>query len=126
MSDKSTQAVAVEHYESKLKLKTYVIGYLLSIVLTLTAYLMVTNHGAGRRVLIGLLVVLALIQFFVQIYYFLHLGTETRPRWKLAVFLFMTGVVLILVFGSLWIMDNLNVRMTIPQQVQYMNNQDGL
>lgn len=120
------QPVAIKHFEEKLKLKTYVIGFSLSVILTLTAYLLVTNHGTSQHVLVALLVVLALIQFFVQIYYFLHLGTETRPRWKLAVFMFMTGVVLILVFGSLWIMDNLNARMTIPEQIQYMNNQDGL
>jgi hypothetical protein len=34
-------------------------------------------------------------------------------------------VVCILVFGSLWIMNNLNYRMT-PQQIQsYMDNQTG-
>jgi len=120
------QPVTVNHYESKLKLKSYVIGFGLSLLLTLTAYLLVTNHGASRHVLIGIVVLLALVQFFVQIYYFLHLGAETKPRWKLAVFLSMTGVVLILVFGSLWIMTNLNNRQTIPQQIQYMNNQDGL
>jgi cytochrome o ubiquinol oxidase subunit IV len=58
--------------------------------------------------------------------FFLHLGRETRPRWKLAVFLFMLGVILILVFGSLWIMTNLNYRMMPKQMVQYMNSQAGL
>jgi cytochrome o ubiquinol oxidase operon protein cyoD len=126
MSAKHQEPTSSEYFEPKLKLKTYVLGYLMSMVLTLTAYLMVTNHGASRDFLIGLLVVLALIQFFVQIYYFLHLGAETKPRWKLAVFVFMTGVVLIIVFGSLWIMNNLNTRMTVPQQIQYMNAQDGI
>jgi hypothetical protein len=34
-------------------------------------------------------------------------------------------VVLILVFGSIWIMNNLNYRMTPEQINTYMNNQGG-
>ena len=68
-----------------------------------------------------------LAQFFTQLLFFLHLGRETKPRWKLLVFLFMTMIVAILVFGSLWIMYNLNYHMTLQQMYQYLNNQgDGL
>jgi len=34
--------------------------------------------------------------------------------------------VLILVLGSLWIMRNLDNRMTISQQQQYMNSEGGI
>jgi len=105
--------------------RMYVSGFVASIVLTLTAYLLVVNHALSRRILIGAVVALALTQFLVQVVFFLHLGRETKPRWKLAVFLFMTMVVLILVFGSLWIMTNLNYRMTPAQINTYMNNQAG-
>jgi len=105
--------------------RMYVSGFVASIVLTLTAYLLVVHHALSRRILIAAVVALALTQFLVQVVFFLHLGRETKPRWKLAVFLFMTMVVLILVFGSLWIMTNLNYRMTPEQINTYMNNQSG-
>jgi cytochrome o ubiquinol oxidase operon protein cyoD len=120
------KSMAVSHDETKLKLRSYVIGFSLSIFLTLTAYLLVTHQAANRDVLIGIVIVLAMIQFLVQIFYFLHLGQETKPRWKLGVFFFMIGVVLIIVFGSLWIMANLNYRETIPQEENYVNSQDDL
>jgi cytochrome o ubiquinol oxidase subunit IV len=104
----------------------YVTGFAVSIFLTITAYLLVTNHAFAKPVLVIAVIVLALTQFITQLVYFLHLGRETKPRWKLLVFLLMVMVVLILVFGSLWIMTNLNYNMS-PQQMQtYMQNQDGL
>jgi cytochrome o ubiquinol oxidase operon protein cyoD len=106
-------------------LRNYVIGFGLSLGLTLTAYLLVVNHAWSARYLIVAVITLALVQFLVQLRFFLHLGREGQPRWKLFVFLFMVMVVVILVFGSLWIMNNLNYRMT-PQQINtYMNNQGG-
>jgi heme/copper-type cytochrome/quinol oxidase subunit 4 len=57
---------------------------------------------------------------------FLHLGNEAKPRLKLLVFGFMALVVMILVFGSLWIMYSLNYRMPTQSQINsYMNSQNG-
>ncbi len=104
---------------------SYVTGFMLSLALTLFAYLSVTQHLMSTNALVALIIGLALVQFFVQLFFFLHMGAETKPRWKLLVTSFMILVVLILVLGSLWIMYNLNYRMT-PQQVdQYLQNQNG-
>ncbi|MEI9913842.1 MAG: cytochrome o ubiquinol oxidase subunit IV [Candidatus Saccharibacteria bacterium] len=123
---RNDQSLTVSHDESKLKLSSYIAGFGLSLLLTLSAYLLVTHHGASRNVLVGIVVALALTQFIVQIFFFLHLGQESKPRWKLGIFFFMIGVVLILVFGSLWIMYSLNYRQTIPHELQYVNSQDDL
>jgi cytochrome o ubiquinol oxidase operon protein cyoD len=109
--------------------KSYVQGFVASICLTLTAYLLVVHRSfSSNAVLIGAIVVLAFSQFIIQLLFFLHLGKETKPRWRLMVFIFMIVVVSVLVGGSLWIMNNLNsnMKLTLPQQEQYMNNQDGL
>ncbi|MGB7977958.1 MAG: cytochrome o ubiquinol oxidase subunit IV [Chlamydiales bacterium] len=87
--------------------KTYAIGFLLSIVLTLASYFSVTNHLLTGWVLIGAIFTFCLIQVFVQLVFFLHLGKEARPRWNLTIFLFMLLVLVIIVLGSIWIMDNL-------------------
>lgn len=115
-----------EHQPDQASLRLYVTGFGLSLLFTLDAYLSVTHHLFSKNVLIGGIAGLALAQFLTQLVCFLHLGREFKPRWKLAVFLMMAGIVVILVGGSLWIMNNLNYRMT-PQQVdKYLQSQDGL
>jgi cytochrome o ubiquinol oxidase operon protein cyoD len=106
-------------------LRSYITGFVWSIGLTLIAYGLVVQRQLQTHIIIAVIVALALVQFIIQLLYFLHLGTETKPRWKLFVFLFMIMVVSILVFGSLWIMNNLNYRMTPDQITTYMNNQGG-
>ena len=120
------KVVVAQHDTNRGTLASYVTGYIFSIYLTFAAYLMVYNHLFSNIVLTTVIVILALVQFIIQVVFFLHLGRETKPRWKLAVMLFMIMVVVILVGGSLWIMSNLNVRMTPQQENNYMNNQQGL
>jgi cytochrome o ubiquinol oxidase operon protein cyoD len=123
---KAKNVIVSGHDTENGTLKTYVTGYLLSVALTLSAYLLVVNHAFSKTdVTAALIVFLALAQFLAQLLLFLHLGKETKPRWKLFVFSFMVTVVLILVFGSIWIMNNLNYRMTPAQMNTYMNNQGG-
>jgi cytochrome o ubiquinol oxidase operon protein cyoD len=118
-------SVVVKHEDNEGSLRSYVTGFLLSIALTLCAYLMVVHRVSTNDWVIAAIIGLALIQFLVQMFYFLHLGKETKPRWKLFVLIFMITIVLILVFGSIWIMNNLNHRMTPEQINTYLNNQGG-
>lgn len=104
--------------------RSYVIGYILSLYLTFTAYLYVTNHLSTKWTLIVLISFLAFAQFIIQLLFFMHLGRENSPRVRLLVLGLMIGVVFILVAGSIWIMSNLNYRMT-PQQMQnYVKSQE--
>lgn len=119
----------IKTQETQASARMYVIGFVLSIVLTLAAYFSVTHNLFSHALLVAVLVVLALTQFTVQLYFFLHLGEETKPRLKLWVLIFMIIIVGILVFGSLWIMNNLNYNMTnmTPQQEQtYLHDHEGL
>jgi cytochrome o ubiquinol oxidase operon protein cyoD len=110
-----------------LSTKPYVFGFVASLIFTLSAYLVIAHRLFNRRVLIATITVLAFAQFVVQLMFFLHLGRETKPRWKQLVFWMMIMVVSILVFGSIWIMNNLNYHMSLQQMYQYLNNQgDGL
>jgi cytochrome o ubiquinol oxidase subunit IV len=118
--------VVAQHDTARGTLASYVSGYILSLYLTITAYLIVYNHLFSNTALTVVIVGLALIQFVGQLLFFMHLGREAKPRWKLAVTLFMILVVSILVGGSLWIMSNLNYRMTPTQEQNYMNNQQGI
>lgn len=101
---------------------SYVAGFVLSLLLTLTAYWLVLQHKNSHqplfshRFLIITIIVLAVTQLFVQLVFFLHLDSESRPRWNLLVTSLAAIVVLILVLGSLWIMNNLNYHMDSPAQ----------
>src|SRR5579884_1225960 len=101
--------VVVSHHEAASgSLKTYTAGFILSIILTLAAYLLVIRGWLSGWGLIFALAGLAIVQLLVQLIFFLHLGRESKPRWNLQVLVFAAGVVFILVFGSLWIMRNLD------------------
>ncbi len=101
----------MEH--GKVKMKSYVIGYALSLLLTVGAFGITIKHidSNGQFLSAGqiatYLIVFALCQLIVQLVFFLHLGRESKPRWNLMVFLFMIFMTLVLVVGSLWIMANL-------------------
>ncbi len=93
---------------SRRKLSSYVTGFLASVYLTVTAYLLVVHHLFNGWALVMTIAGLALVQLVVQLVFFLHLGQESKPRWNLMAFLFMSMVVVIVVSGSLWIISNLN------------------
>jgi cytochrome o ubiquinol oxidase operon protein cyoD len=126
-----TSAVIASYETDHPTLRLYVVGFILSLLFTLTAYSLVythvhSSHETFSHDFLRLATdTLALAQFFAQIYFFLHLGRETRPRWKLLVLVLMIFIVLVLVFGSLWIMYHLNYRMTPQQMNNYMLNQNG-
>jgi cytochrome o ubiquinol oxidase operon protein cyoD len=94
--------------------KAYITGFILSLSLTLTAWLLVHRHVSSHhlflsdKVLIITILCLAIAQLIAQLVFFLHLGRESKPRWNLTVLSFALIVVLILVLGSLWIMYNLD------------------
>ena len=113
-----------------LNLRRYVYGFVLSLVLTLAAYLLVQHHLATHHVfppdnvMVVLLMILALTQLMVQLIFFLHLGRESKPRWNLVIFLFAAMVVFILVAGSLWIMWNLNYHMApVPSDQEIIHDE---
>ena len=88
--------------------KSHTTGFLLSLFLTLAAYILVVKNLITPTTLIITLAFLALTQATVQLFFFLHIGQERKPHWKLTVFFFMAIVAVVIVFGSLWIMNNLN------------------
>lgn len=105
----------------------YAAGFLLSLVLTIGAYLAVTQRAFSPSVLACVLLAFALAQFLVQAICFLHLAGKGASRERLAIFTAAVLIVLILVSGSLWIMTTLNGRMmpSTAQMEQYMQDQSG-
>ncbi|MEK7148739.1 MAG: cytochrome o ubiquinol oxidase subunit IV [Patescibacteria group bacterium] len=102
-----------EQYEAgRLALRSYVTGFVLSIILTLIPYFIVAKHMLGNQSLIWAVVLFAVAQLLAQVVFFLHLSKKSKPLWNMVVFAFTIFVVSFLVIGSLWIMYNLNYNMT--------------
>lgn len=105
---------------------SYILGFLISLILTLLAYILIVGQFASTGILIIILIVLALIQLIVQLIFFLHLGQESKPRWHLTFFISAVGIILLIVIGSIWIMYHLNYNMTPAQMNQYLLNEEGI
>ena len=91
--------------------RSYIVGYLLSLILTLAAFFIVEKNLIAGFALPATLLGLALVQAGVQLVYFFNLGKEPKPAWSLIAFIFMIALLLIIVIGSLLIMYSLDYRM---------------
>lgn len=89
-------------------IRTYTIGFILSVALTIVAFAVVILGGLPYWAIVLTILSLAVMQLFVQLYFFLHITDEGRPRLKTHTFVSALIVVIIVVFGSLWIMENLS------------------
>jgi cytochrome o ubiquinol oxidase operon protein cyoD len=110
-------------------LSSYIVGFVLSIALTIIAYIFVVYHLLPSVGLMVVLAVTASVQVIVQLIFFLHLGRGEGSRWKIVTFALALLVVAILVVGSIWIMNNLNynmMKMTPQEQNQYLRNNEGI
>lgn len=104
--------------------QSYTVGFVLSVIFTLAAFNLALSGIVAGWALLGGLVALALLQLFVQLRFFMHLGGKGRPNWNRLVFNFMIGTVLILVIGSLWIMHNLNYHMMdMPSDTEIIHDE---
>lgn len=109
---------------------SYVTGFFVSLLLTFAAYHLATSGAFAAQITVFALLMLALLQFGAQVFWFLHLFGKGASRKRLAIFGIATGIILILLIGSLWIMSDLNTRMlylpSVDEQEQYMQSQGGL
>lgn len=109
----------------KRQLMNYLVGFAVSLLLTVSAYSLVMDGPLYGLVLWVVLGVLAIVQLIVQLYFFLHLG-DVEARLQRLAFGFMVVILIIIVGGTLWIMNNLNYNMMYlsPQEKDdYMNLQ---
>ncbi len=84
-------------------LKSYVIGFVLSIILTIIPLVLVMNHMLSRAALVITIMVMAVLQFLVQLFFFMHIREGEKPRYNVQA-LILGGVILFtIVAGSIWI-----------------------
>lgn len=102
------------HHGWYVSYKPLMIGFVLSIMLTVAAFRIVTRYHLSSSLLTATLFSLGAVQAIIQLIFFLHLGIESKPHWNLITFLFMVLVIIVVIGGSLWIMHNLNYNVMMP------------
>ena len=93
--------------------KTYILGFSLSVLITVIAFFVVGFKIFPAMATYVSITVLALIQLYVQLVFFLHLSTDSKARWNLISAIFALIVVFIIVAGTLWIMFDLYSMMMV-------------
>ena len=92
--------------------KEYVIGLVLSIVLTVIPFALVMT-GNTSTITISIILLCLVAQVFVQLVFFLHMNGSSAQIWNTTSGVFIVLIVLILVLGSIWIMNHLNHNMLL-------------
>jgi cytochrome o ubiquinol oxidase operon protein cyoD len=89
----------------------YVIGFLLSVVLTAVPFWLVMTGPLDPQLTSILIIGFAVVQILVHTVCFLHVNTRAEGGWTLMAYAFTAVIVLIVIAGSLWIMYHLNSNM---------------
>lgn len=103
-----------QHHRWNLSLKPLFLGFVLSLLLIATMYRFISKHHLSGWVLVMTIFGLGTAQALIQLVFFLHLGLESKPHWNSITFLFTVLVIIIIIGGSLWIMNNLNYNVMLP------------
>ncbi|HQT81419.1 MAG: cytochrome o ubiquinol oxidase subunit IV [Ferrovum sp. 37-45-19] len=98
----------LQHDVHPLSAKSYVVGFSLSLLLTVLAFGAVMSGLLKGIPEIIAVIICAVIQIYVQLRYFLHLDGSSEQRWNVMSFAYTVVVIALLVVGSLWIMYNMH------------------
>ena len=123
---KSTTVISAHPDNQHGSLRSYSIGFALSIILTILPFsLVMTDTISGTAVVVALLG-FAIAQLAVQLRFFIHLGYDPQPRWNRLIVVFTALVVFIIVVGSIWIMNNLDYNMMPHEMEEYILEEEAI
>lgn len=111
---------AHEDEESHGSRKGYVIGFLLSVVLTAVPFWMVMTKPLDGQATALIIMAFAVAQILVHMIFFLHMNRRAEGGWSMMALLFTIVVVVISLSGSLWVMYHMNANMMPAQDMSQM------
>lgn len=105
-------AAGVERHGAHISRRGYIVGFLLSAVLTaIPFWLVMSGVLADAQATAIAIMVAAVAQILVHTVCFLHVNAKAEGGWTLLAYLFTAVIVVIAIGGSLWIMYHLNANM---------------
>jgi cytochrome o ubiquinol oxidase operon protein cyoD len=122
MSDLHTQDNHAEHHHHEeaphASFSGYMIGFLASVFLTAIPFWLVMGGVFESKATTSLIILaFAAVQIVVHMVYFLHMNFHSEGGWNMLSLLFTAVLLFITLFGSLWVMYNMNVNM-MPGMMQ--------
>ncbi|MCD9029618.1 cytochrome o ubiquinol oxidase subunit IV [Luteimonas sp. BDR2-5] len=102
-------------------MRDYVIGFVLSVILTVIPFWLVMGDVLESRVwTVALIMLFGAVQIIVHMVYFLHMNRKSEGGWVLMSLVFTVIVIVIALVGSLWVMHHLNSNMmpVSPEQMR--------
>ncbi|NVK35889.1 MAG: cytochrome o ubiquinol oxidase subunit IV [Rhodobacteraceae bacterium] len=100
------------HDEGHGSFRSYMIGFILSVILTVIPFYLVMGDVLDNRLLaIAIIFALGAVQMIVHIYYFLHVTSKAENGWTAMSLIFTVVLVGIVLSGSIWVMFHLEENM---------------
>ncbi|MBI4964733.1 MAG: cytochrome o ubiquinol oxidase subunit IV [Desulfomonile tiedjei] len=96
---------------SRGSLKSYLTGFVLSLILTAIPFALVMSGTWSSSAILAGIFIAGIVQILVHLYYFLHLDTSSAARWNVFALIFTLAIMVLFVGGTIWIMLNLYHRM---------------
>ncbi|MCL5126244.1 MAG: cytochrome o ubiquinol oxidase subunit IV [Deltaproteobacteria bacterium] len=96
---------------SKGNLKSYLTGFVLSLILTAIPFALVMSGTLSHSATLAGIFSAGIVQILAHLHYFLHLDTSSAARWNVLALMFTLVIMALFVGGTIWIMYNLYYRM---------------
>ena len=97
--------------------KGYLIGFVLSVVLTAIPFWMVMTGALSTQATALIIMAFAAVQVVVHMIFFLHMNRRVEGGWSMMALIFTLIVVVIALSGSLWVMYHMNLNMMPTPEV---------
>ncbi len=107
-------------------IESYVTGFVLSLLATFVPYYMVTKQTVTGSALLATILGFAVVQMIIQVTFFLHLGRGPKPNWNLYFYVATVGIILVVVGGSIMIINNLHYNMSPSDQIKKLANDEAI
>jgi len=92
-------------------LKSYLTGFILSLILTGIPFGVVMLGKWTLGMTMAVIFFAGIIQILVHLHYFLHVDASSSARWNVIALIFTVLILALFVGGSIWVMNSLNYRM---------------
>ena len=100
-----------DHGAGHASVRDYVIGFVLSIVLTAIPFGLVMAGTIPASSAVPACLGLGVVQMVVHLVYFLHMNRASSRTWNMAALIFTVVILVILGAGTIWVMYHLNLNM---------------
>ena len=96
---------------SRGSLRSYGVGFVLSLILTAIPFALVMSGALSSSVTLAAIFSAGIAQILAHMHYFLHLDTSSAESWNVLALMFTFVIIALFVGGSIWIMYDLYYRM---------------